>query len=609
MNQRISSGIVAAVLAATLACAFAQAPARVSKPGQYEGYSTATYDGVERTSFYIPMRDGVKLAADLYRPTRNGVVSSEKLPVIWSHTPYNRRGRATPEEALINHGYNVAVVDFRGVYASYGSNKGYNRGEWIDPAKNDAYDVTEWFAKQPWSNGNIGMWGCSAVGGSQMQAATTRPPSLKAIVPQSAEFDPYPVWVLGGMSAKTNVGTPTAEGGTDQVAQRDNGEARQPRVFKRGNPAQPGDEVPRKFIDFLTSGKEVPFQHGSGRRELAEAIASHAGNFDSPGQLPYRDSVSAAVGLPWWSVANPSAHLAALKRPGMGVMVTANWDEAGTRHGAFTTLRNLTPGYVKMIVGPGAHCGWNVALREAGMDIDIEQLRFFDYWLKGVKNGVMEEDPVTYFTYNAPEGKAWQTAKTWPPKSRQTDYFLAARVLSTDKPSNPGTLAAPMVAPVRISSISVPTGVGSVSYETAPLQSETQVTGDPVISLWISTAAADADVIAKLDDVAQDGTVKSYQMLGGLRASVRKLGTAPYDNRGLPWHPARQTDVAPLKAGETVELSFALLPMSYVFKAGHRIRLTLSFSDPASGAAQTVTVHEGGRSASRIRLPIVAKQP
>ena len=516
-----------------------------------------------------------KLAADLYRPTKNGVVASEKLPVIWSHTPYNRRGRTTPEEALIKHGYNVAVVDFRGVYASYGSNKGYNRGEWIDPAKNDAYEVTEWFARQPWSNGNIGMWGCSAVGGSQMQAATTRPPSLKAVVPQSAEFDPYPVWVLGGMAPKANVGTPTAEGGSDQVAQRDR--------------------------------SAVAIDGPAGADELAKAIASHAGNFDSPGQLPYRDSVSAAVGVPWWMVTNPSAHLEALKRPGMGVMVAANWDEAGTRHGAFATMRNLTPGYVKMIVGPGAHCGWNVALREAGMDIDIEQRRFFDYWLKGVKNGVMEEDPVTYFTYNAPAGKAWQTARTWPPRSRQTDYFLTAKALSTDKPAKAGTLAAPMVAPVRISSISVTTAAGSVSYETAPLQSETEVTGDPVVSLWISTAAADADVIAKLDDVAPDGTAKSYQMLGGLRASVRKLGTAPYDNRGLPWHPSRQADVAPLKAGETVELKFALLPMSYVFKAGHRIRLTLSFSDPASGAAQTVTVHEGGKNASQIRLPIVAK--
>lgn len=573
MNRRISSSLAAAVMAATIVTAFAQAPARVSKPGQYQGYSTASYDGVERTSFYIAMRDGVKLAADLYRPTKNGVTAGEKLPVIWSHTPYNRRGRTTPMEALIKHGYNVAVVDFRGVYASYGSNKGYNRGEWIDPAKNDAYDVTEWFARQPWSNGNIGMWGCSAVGGSQMQAATTRPPSLKAVIPQSAEFDPYPVWVLGGMASRANVGTPTAQGGTNQVAQRD--------------------------------ASAVAVDGPNGAEELAKAIASHAGNFDSPGQLPYRDSVSTTIGVPWWMVSNPSAHLEALKRPGMGVMVTANWDEAGTRHGAFLTMRNLTPGSVKMIAGPGGHCGWNVALRDAGMDIDIEQLRFFDYWLKGVKNGVMEEDPVTYFTYNAPEGRAWQTAKAWPPSSRQTDYFLTARALRTDKPSQSGALAAPMVAPVRISSIGVTTGEGSVSYETAPLASDTEVTGDPVVSLWISTAAADTDVIAKLDDVAPDGTARSYQMLGGLRASVRKLGTAPYDNGGLPWHPSRQADVAPLKAGETVELRFALLPMSYVFKAGNRIRLTLSFSDPASGAPQTVTVHEGGRNASQITLPVV----
>jgi predicted acyl esterase len=574
MNQRISTGIAVALMTMTLASAFAQSPARVSRPGEYVGYSTATYDGVQRTSFYIPMRDGVKLAADLYRPTRNGTPASEKLPVIWSHTPYNRRGRTTPMEALIKHGYNVAVVDFRGVYASYGSNKGYNRGEWIDPARNDAYDVTEWFAKQAWSNGNIGMGGCSAVGGSQMQAATTRPPSLKAVIPQSAEFDPYPVWVLGGMASKAPVGTPTAEGGTNQVAQRD-----------RAAVAVDGPD---------------------GADELAKAIASHAGNFDSPGQLPYRDSVSTTVGIPWWMVTNPSAHMEVLKRPGMGVMVTANWDEAGTRHGAFTTFRNLAPGRVKLIVGPGAHCGWNVALREAGMDLDIEQLRFFDYWLKGVKNGVMEEDPVTYFTYNAPQGKAWQTARTWPPASRKADYFLTAKTLSTGKPAQAGTLAAPMVAPVRISSISITTGEGSVSYQTAPLQTDTEVTGDPVVSLWISTAAADADVVAKLDDVAPDGTARSYQMIGGLRASVRKLGTAPYDNRGLPWHPSRQADVAPLKAGEKVELRFALLPMSYVFKAGHRIRLTLTFSDPASGSAQSVTVHEGGSNASQITLPVAA---
>ena len=91
-------------------------------------------------------------------------------------------------------------MDFRGVYASFGQNRAYNRGEWIDAARMDAYDITEWFARQPWSSGNIGMWGCSATGGSQMQAATMAPPSLKAIFPMSAEFDAYPFRVNGGVA-------------------------------------------------------------------------------------------------------------------------------------------------------------------------------------------------------------------------------------------------------------------------------------------------------------------------------------------------------------------------------------------------------------------------
>lgn len=131
---------------------------RVSEPGRYEGYAEAKYDGMERTSFYVPVRDGTRLAVDLFRPTKDGVVASEKLPVVWMHTPYNRRtyaGGPTVERypgyagRLVKYGYNVAVVDFRGLYASFGRNVGYNRGEWTDAARMDGYDVTEWLAKQP----------------------------------------------------------------------------------------------------------------------------------------------------------------------------------------------------------------------------------------------------------------------------------------------------------------------------------------------------------------------------------------------------------------------------------------------------------------------------
>jgi hypothetical protein len=141
---------------------------RVSRPGEYAGYSSPTYDGRELTSFYVPVRDGTRLAVDLWRPTRAGVVASERLPVVWMHTPYNRRNAqdgltiekyAGYAAGLLPYGYNVAVVDFRGSSHRSGTNGAYNRGEWLEAAQTDAYDITEWLAQQPWSNGNVGMWG------------------------------------------------------------------------------------------------------------------------------------------------------------------------------------------------------------------------------------------------------------------------------------------------------------------------------------------------------------------------------------------------------------------------------------------------------------------
>ena len=188
---------------------------RISRPGEYAGFSDVIYDNeYEITSQYVRVSDGTKLAMDLYRPRdkETGKVIDSPLPVIWMHTPYNRRqvgNNALTVETypgtaarLIKYGYVVATVDFRGLYASYGHNEAFNRGEWMTAARRDAYDVTEWLAEQPWSNGNIGMWGCSATGGSQMQAATTAPPHLKAVFPMSCEYDVYPFRVPGGMVAE-----------------------------------------------------------------------------------------------------------------------------------------------------------------------------------------------------------------------------------------------------------------------------------------------------------------------------------------------------------------------------------------------------------------------
>jgi putative CocE/NonD family hydrolase len=150
-----------------------------------------------------------------------------------------------------------------------------------------------------------------------------------------------------------------------------------------------------------------------------------------------------------------------------------------------------------------------------------------------------------------------------------------------------------------------------MSFATAPLEQDLEVTGHPVAHVWLSSSAADADVIARIDDVAPDGTARYVGVEGKLRASMRALGKAPYDNLGLPWHPGTAASRQPLTPGEPVELSFDLMPMSYLFKSGHRIRITLQFADaratPRLDPAPQVTVLHRAGAASRIDLPVIPR--
>jgi uncharacterized protein len=565
---------------------------KVSRPGQYEGYGAPVYKGYELSSLYVEVRDGTKLAVDLYRPKEaNGQVTSDKLPVIWMHTPYNRRFfRATPmampvvsgegypgaAAKLIEYGYVVAVVDFRGLYASYGKNVGYNRGEWVDAARLDAYDITEWLAKQPWSSGKIGMWGCSATGGSQLQAATTAPPSLKAIFPMSCEFDAYPFGVPGGMAPP--MGEPTRQP-TATVAQAE-----------RNMIAQPVDG-------------------DADKAQLNAAIASQAGSVDNPGYVPFRDSVAANIpGAPWWIKSSPHTYLSEIEKSGIAVYLAVNWDEAATKYGSFFTFRNLK-NPTKLVVGPASHCAWFTVQRTTGFEIAVEERRFFDHWLKGIDNGVMREPKVYYYTYNAPTGQDWTAAESWPLENEQrTPYYLSADGKLTT--SAPAATAASDEKAVDYMTTPMNLAEKGITYSTGSLATDVQVTGHPVLDLWVSSTATDGDFIATLQDVAPDGTAVSYNVHGRLRASLRKTVEPPYQNLGLPYHPSNAADVQPLVPNEPVKLTFDLLPTSQVFKAGHEIRLVITFSEaptPRLMPAPTVKLYRDAAHPSAITLPLIAR--
>lgn len=564
---------------------------RISRPGEYAGYSEAIYaDEYDISSQYVEMRDGTKLAVDIYRPKDKvtGNVIETPLPVLWMHTPYNRRYNDNNKERmtieyyagtasrLIKYGYVVATADFRGLFASFGHNEGYNRGEWLSAARYDAYDVTEWLAQQPWSNGNIGMWGCSATGGSQMQAATTAPPHLKAIFPMSFEFDVYDFRVPGGIS---NV--------------------RDPRPVPDGQPQ------PHEARDAMAA----PVDADTDGAMLKEAFADHVGTVEGEGLTPFRDSYSKYLTddavKQWWIKSSPSTYLDEINASGIAMYMAVNWDEGATKPGPFFAINNFTLP-TKLVIGPGVHCDWRTAENMTGFDIVTEELRFFDYWLKGIDNGIMDEDPVYYFTYNAPEGQEWQSAPAWPlPDEKRVDFYLGDGTLSTIEPADAGKDETTVSYDFRPGSENP---AGALIYETAPLKEDVQLTGHPSIKLWVSSTATDGDFVATIQDVAPDGTVSSYNVQGQLRASMRKLTEAPYNKLGLPYHSYMEADVMPLIPGEPTALEFDILPISMIFKKGHQIQLAISFAGRGTTRMENppeIAIYRDADHTSYLTLPII----
>ena len=183
-------------------------PDRVSGFGEYEGYTEIQYQEWVRSSQYVEMRDGVRLAVDVVRPAIDGVAATEPLPAIYTMQRYGRShifpgqdAIATPVDRerqireLVKRGYVYVSVGIRGTGASFGVYPGvYNANE-----ARDAYDIADWIAGQPWSNGRLGMMGNSYRANASLMAASMPHPALKAIFPSMMDFDIYLTARPGGV--------------------------------------------------------------------------------------------------------------------------------------------------------------------------------------------------------------------------------------------------------------------------------------------------------------------------------------------------------------------------------------------------------------------------
>lgn len=611
--RRLTVGLSTALLVSAMGLAVPGMAQQASAP------IPASAPGYVRTSQYITMRDGMRLAIDVLRPAT--MKPGEQLPVVFEATPYQRarlvNGKLVtigdPENSdplfrrLLANGYIVASVDMRGRGASFGT---VFAGGGDNPLNRwDMYDVVEWLATQPWSDGNIGMVGCSYVGNTVIFAMETAPPHLKAIAPCSTPLDLYRVLRNNGITQ------------TSFLSSWD----------KR-----------MQYIDTVAPSPTVDEDRDGSLR--AAAVKEHLASWStglaafSPArnERQFRDTVYSRPEY-YYAPANQYVSLGAFRTTQIPVLSFGGWYDLFPMEST-NWFVNIKPfgNQQRLVMGPWWHCEW---YRSDLWDTIGDHQRWFDRYLKGIRNGIDTEPPIAYFVINAPKGSEWKRATTWPlPNARLSDLYFGAPA-GTGVSLNNGTLIA--TAPGRGGvdqatadySISTPDltnrfhpnvplkareaanlntsklDAKSLTWTSASYARNTEITGVPRMSLWAASSAPDQDFFVYLSVVHSDGST-TLVTDGGIRASDRKVRIPPYENQGVPWHGTYRNDQQPLVPGQPVKLDFGLHPTSFMVRAGERIRVTVNFHDPewdtpVLSPAPKVSILRDKAHPSAISLPVV----
>jgi uncharacterized protein len=489
---------------------------------------------------FTTMRDGVKLAANVYLPVGKG-----PWPVILTRTPYLKDGRMFGGGAkrYTDAGYAYVLQDVRG--------KGHSQGfyEAFVPDIADGYDTVEGLATQPWSNGKIGITGASAMGITSNLAAIAAPPHLKAAYIIVAPNETFTTSFLGGVPKdKDTTGWMKMQGISDAtIATSLAGSTRS--VFT--DRAGPGQEL--KYVD-------IPIWNVGG----------------------------------WYDIFNTG---------------TVYNFEYLQNHGAKGARGNQ-----RLTMGPFGHGVLSGGLAYPGEDslftLGTQDIRWFDYWLKGVDNGVMSEPPVDFFMMAAAEKGAYSPlnrhmrAANWPIDYRETRYYLGPDLgLTTTAPDIDSARTSYRFDPAD----PVPTFGGSnltfergpedqrqvkprqdyLRFQTPVLDHDVAIAGPVKVELYGATDGPDTDFEAKLVDVYPDG----YEALV-LDAPIR----ARYRNGRMPDQVAMMTPNAP------EEMTIDLWNTALTFEKGHRIALHIT----SSNSPRFVVNHNNGDTAADPKPPRVA---
>ncbi|HTK00666.1 MAG TPA: CocE/NonD family hydrolase [Bordetella sp.] len=516
----------------------------------------------------VRMRDGVELNVRITRPATEG-----RFPAVLEYNPYRRLDHVNPSfppavAYLAERGYAVVQFDVRGT----GSSSGASLDAYSDDEQQDGYDMVEWAARQPWCTGAVGMIGKSYGATVQWQVAGKAPPHLKAIIIRSGSNDMYEDTAYPG-----------------------------------------GCRRPWRFEFFAPNMNAYNFAPPD--PHLTGPDWSRIWNERLDGSQPWSLNIFRHdTDGEYWRGKSINGNF---ENVGCAVYLIEGWADwyANAELDAFRQLN----GAKKVVIGPWGHYYPEEKFAFPGPRIDtrVEYLRWFDHWLKGIDNGIMDEPPVTVFVrkWQQPsllaltEPGHWHADTNWPPAASSTEtlYFdHTVESLSRQAPTD-GTVSYDYRPTVGMASGRV--GLGSTSpwgmptdqriddafsacFTTPPLDGAMALLGQPEAVLYVSSSAEVAYFHVRICDVASDGTSRLLSH-GGRLATHRQTHDRP----------------TPLEPGKIYELRLKLRDLAYEIAPGHRLRIAVSSADfqnawPTGMPARN-TIHCGAAHPSRIELPIM----
>jgi putative CocE/NonD family hydrolase len=604
---------------------------RVS-PADYAKTRPATFAVSPPRSLYVTMRDGCRLALDVYLPqsTASSDAPRSKLPTLLILTPYYRRFKLKPgapattepspnagkwRDLFVPRGYAVVVCDVRGTGASFGT-----RDSFRSPAEREDYrQIAEWIVRQAWSDGSIGSTGISYVGAAADFLASTGHPAVKAVAPLFAVWDTYSDhYYPGGLLLNR-----LAETYDELMIALD--QDRRDLLGKFAYFKDPNFDGPQPVDDDPEGG-------------LARAaIAEHQSNFrmtEFIREFRFKDDALASDPAVTPASFSPYGYCAGVG-PDVAVYSVSGWyDGAGYANGGIARFLTLPNPKRHLLLGPWDHGAringspWR-AQPEPEFPLLGEVLRFFDQYLMGLPTGLDREAPVHYFAMHE---ERWHAADTWPPPATAQALYLAASHRLTDEPAAPASDSyatsfafgtGNLTRYERIAALDTREYYADwhgrdttlLVYTSQPLRQPQTLAGHALVTLWLEADQPDAAIHVYLEEVEADGRCR-YVTEGMLRALHRKTTPCPDHHKTTwPWRTFARADAAPLPQGEPVEMTFALLPVAWKLEAGSRVRLAIAGGDRdhvvqvPHGRPPRLRIHHGRAHPSRLVLPVAGVRP